>query len=101
MTVPCDSGPVLGQTRTGHHRGSKWFHFLSVIFLLGKEAVPCDSGPVGIQTQSVVQSLPVFGSVWFLHHVYKDAVLQRWLPQFNLVFPPATTNSNPKPKSSV
>ena len=63
--------------------------------------VPCDSGPVGIWTRSVVQSLPVFGSVWFPHHVYKEAALQRRLPQFNLVFPPAAKHSESKPKNIV
>ena len=77
-------------------RHSRRFRFLSIIFLLWKEEVPCDSGPVRTRTRSVVQSLPVFGSVWFLHHVYKEAALQRWLPQFNLVFPPAAKHSKSK-----
>ena len=77
--IPALSWAEPGQADIRH---SRRFHFLSTIFPLWKEEVPCDSGPVRAWTQSVVQSLLVFGSVWFSHHVYKEAALQRRLPQF-------------------
>ena len=91
MTVPCDSGPVPGWNQTWHHRDLQEIPLPFYYLPFRERGSSMWFWPHG---DPDLISCPVFTYLWLC--LVSPSCPPRQYPQFNLVFPPATTNSNSK-----